>query len=222
MTLRSDAARWGTLAKFFHWTIALLIVGAGIVGLYMTGLPNAPQKIRIYAIHKSVGLTVLALALLRLAWRLYDRRPDEVPMPRWQAVGARMVHGLLYLLIFALPLSGWLYNSASGYPLQWWGLVQLPSLSGGSDATLKPLAHGLHEWLFWILVATLVAHAGAALVHHFVERDATLARMLPWRLKRLAAPTATAPEQMPIPAPAEPAVSEPAVSEPAPSETKEE
>lgn len=185
MTLRSNGARWGALAKFFHWTIALLIIGCGIVGLTMTDLPNSPQKVRVYAIHKSVGLTVLALGLLRLAWRLYDRRPEELPMPRWQTLCARTVHALLYAVIFALPISGWLYNSASGYPLQWWGALQLPSLTGGSDATLKPLAHEAHEWLFWILAAMVVAHASAAFMHHFVERDATLARMLPWRSKRL-------------------------------------
>lgn len=209
MTLRSDATRWGALAKFFHWTIALLIISAGIAGLYMTDLPNAPQKIRLYAIHKSVGLTVLALALLRLAWRLYDRRPNEMPMPRWQAFGARIVHVLLYVLIFALPISGWLYNSASGYPLQWWGMIPLPNLTGGSDAVLKSLAHEAHEWLFWILVAALVAHAGAALIHHFFERDATLVRMLPWRSKRLAS-LGTMPPSSKLAAP-----------DPAPSDIKE-
>ena len=88
MSLRSDDTRWGGVAKAFHWLMAVLILGLGAVGLVMADLANSPQKLKIYALHKSVGLTVLALALLRLAWRLLDRRPRDLPMPRWQALAA--------------------------------------------------------------------------------------------------------------------------------------
>lgn len=193
MAFKSDANRWGVGARTLHWLMALLIIGAGIVGLYMSDLPNSPQKIRIYALHKSVGLTVLALLLLRFVWRLADRRPDEVPMPAWQAMGARVVHLLLYALMLLLPLSGWLYNSASGYPLQWFGLFNLPSLTGGADPALKGVAHEFHEYGFWLLVVALVAHAGAALKHHIVDRDDTLVRMLPLLRRRAAVPTSVEP-----------------------------
>lgn len=183
MALKSEANRWGAGARALHWIMAVLIIVLGLVGLYMSELPNSPQKIKIYAVHKSIGLTVLALLLLRLAWRMADRRPDEVPMPHWQALAARGVHGLLYVLMFVLPLSGWLYNSASGYPLQWFSLFNLPSLSGGADPALKSLAHTIHTYGFYVLVLALLAHAGAALKHHFVDRDDTLVRMLP-RLRR--------------------------------------
>ncbi|WP_425507998.1 cytochrome b [Tahibacter caeni] len=189
----SDPNRWGLGARTLHWTMAVLIIGAGIVGLYMSDLPNSPQKIRIYALHKSVGLTVLALLLLRVTWSLADRRPVEVPMPPWQAMAARTVHLLLYALMLLLPLSGWLYNSASGYPLQWFGLVNLPSLTGGPDPALKGVAHELHEYGFWLLVLALVAHAGAALKHHIVDRDDTLVRMLPLLRRRAAVPTSAVP-----------------------------
>lgn len=179
MALKSEANRWGAGARTLHWIMAVLIIGLGLVGLYMSDLPNSPQKIKIYALHKSVGLTVLALLLLRLAWRMADRRPDEVPMPRWQALAARAVHGLLYVLMFALPLSGWLYNSASGYPLQWFSLFNLPSLTGGADPALKGAAHLIHEYGFYVLVLALLAHVGGALKHHFIDRDDTLVRMLP-------------------------------------------
>ncbi|WP_313920052.1 cytochrome b [Tahibacter sp.] len=184
MALKSEANRWGVGARTLHWIMAVLIIGLGLVGLYMSDLPNSPQKIKIYALHKSVGLTVLALLLLRLAWRLADRRPDELPMPRWQALAARAVHGLLYVLMFALPLSGWLYNSASGYPLQWFSLFNLPSLTGGADPALKGLAHNIHVYGFYVLVLALLAHAGAALKHHFIDRDDTLVRMLPLLRRR--------------------------------------
>lgn len=186
MALRSDDERWGSAAKTFHWLMAVLILTLGCVGLYMADLPNSPQKIKIYALHKSIGLTVLALALLRLSWRAVDRRPPDVPMPRWQALAARGAHVALYVFMLALPLSGWLYNSASGFPLQWFGLFNLPSLSGGRDDALKAIAHELHEAGWWLLLAVVVAHAAAALKHHFVDRDATLARMLPWRSRAAA------------------------------------
>jgi cytochrome b561 len=188
MAFKSDAQRWGTAARSLHWIMALLIIGAGIAGLYMTGLSNSPQKIKIYAIHKSVGLTVLALLLLRLSWRLFDRRPDDLPMPRWQARAAHATHALLYVLMLAMPLSGWLYNSASGYPLQWFWSFNLPSLTGGRDEGLKAVAHFVHEWGFWLLALLLLAHAGAALKHHLFDRDDTLVRMLPLLRRRRAAP----------------------------------
>lgn len=197
MAIRSEAQRWGLGARTLHWLMALLIIGLGLVGLYMTDLPNSAQKVRIYALHKSVGLTVLALLLLRLAWRLADRRPDELPMPHWQALAARAVHVLLYLLMLVLPLSGWLYNSASGYALQWFGLFNLPSLSGGADAALKATAHAVHEYGFYVLVLALLAHAGAALKHHFVDRDDTLIRMLPLLRRHRATPTSPEPATTP-------------------------
>lgn len=206
MPLKSDPNRWGVGARSLHWLMAVLIIGLGLVGLYMTDLANSPQKIKIYALHKSIGLTVLALLLLRLAWRLADRRPADLPMPRWQAFAARAVHVLLYLLMLALPLSGWTYNSASGYPLQWFGLFNLPSLTGGADAALKGIAHAVHEYGFYLLALLLLAHVGAALKHHFVDRDETLVRMLPMLRRRVAAapsPTvvATPPPEVAAPAP---------------------
>ena len=179
MAIKSNDYHWGTVAKTFHWLVALLIVVNGSLGLYMTDLKPGMDKISIYAIHKSVGLTVLALFLLRLSWRWFDPRPRDLPMPRWQRFAAHATHGVLYLLMAAIPLSGWLFNSANGNPLQWFKLFNLPGLVDKNKA-LADVFHQTHEWLFWILVVVLVAHVGGALMHHFVERDNTLRRMLPF------------------------------------------
>ena len=183
MPLKSDANRWGSLAKLFHWTIVLLILAQGVIGLVMVELPKKPNIIPIYTFHKSLGLTILELAILRLTWRLFDRRPAEPPtMPRWQVLGARGGHALLYGLLFAVPLSGWWFDSASSLrPLYWWGLVRMPSLTGGADKALKELAQETHETLFWLLVLVAAGHAAMALVHHFYNRDDVLRRMLPGR-----------------------------------------
>jgi cytochrome b561 len=179
MSLRSNDRQWGSVAKFFHWLMALAILGNGIFGLCMDFAHSPMQKIGWFAWHKSIGLTVLALFLLRLLWRAVDRRPPDEPGPRWQRVAAHMVHGLLYVLIVALPLSGWWFNSLRGFPLQWFKLFNLPALTGKNEE----LAHtviGIHEYLFYFLLLVLVAHAGAALKHHVFDNDNVLRRMLPF------------------------------------------
>lgn len=179
MQWRNSDDRWGTVARLLHWTIALLIIGLVVVGLLMQELPNSLFKLKVYAWHKSFGLTVLALVLIRLGWRLIDRRPAYPPdLPRWQRRLSGIAHGLMYLLMLGMPLSGWLYNSASNFPLRWFNLVSVPSLAG-PDPELKRLALDIHVYGFYLLAMLLSLHVAAALHHHFVKRDATLARMLP-------------------------------------------
>ncbi|MDA3915165.1 cytochrome b [Oleiagrimonas sp.] len=182
MPLRNNAKHWGAVQQAFHWLIVLLILAQGTIGLVMVNLPKKPSVFAIYNLHKSIGLTILALAVLRIAWRLFDGRPPHLPMPDWQRRVASLTHGALYVLLFAVPLSGWLFDSASALrPLHWWGLVRMPSLTGGPAPHLRHFAAGLHETLFWCLIVLAVLHAAAALRHHFVDRDATLRRMLPGR-----------------------------------------
>lgn len=179
MIWKNTDERWGIVSQGLHWLVVVLIIAIAAIGLTMGDLPNSPDKIRTYALHKSLGLTVLGLALLRLAWRLWAGAPAPVAgTPRWQERIATLAHAGLYLLLFAMPLTGWLFNSAAGYPLQWFGLFNLPRLVA-RDADLRELAGELHEAGFWLLVLLVSAHAGAALYHHFLKRDATLSRMLP-------------------------------------------
>ena len=178
MTFR-NRHKWGAMAQFFHWVMALAILGNGVFGLLMDLAHSPMQKINWLALHKSIGLTVLGLFLLRLAWRMADRRPPEEPAPRWQQVTAHVVHGLLYVLIAAMPLSGWWFNSVSGKPLQWFKLFNLPALAQKND-DIRHFAHNLHEYLFWFLLLVLVAHVGAALKHHVFDKDNVLRRMLPF------------------------------------------
>lgn len=179
MTLKNTDSRWGPVSQLLHWTIVLMILGQGTVGLLMTDMRNSPDKIQVYALHKSFGLTILALVVLRLLWRWYAGTPRPVPgMPRWQERVASLSHWGLYLLLFAIPISGWMLNSAAGFPLQWFGLFNLPAITG-KDQDLRELAEELHELLFWGLAALALVHAAAAFYHHLFQHDATLARMLP-------------------------------------------
>lgn len=193
MKLRSDLEHWGAIAKSFHWIVALAILGNGVFGLCMDLASNPMQKINWLALHKSIGLTVLALMLLRMAWRWPDGRPREEPAPRWQLIAARATHAVLYLLALALPLSGWWYNSVTGKPLQFFKLFNLPALAIKDD-TLRHFSHAVHEYLFWFLILVLVGHVGAALKHHVFDGDNVLRRMLPFgRLRNDKTPTGERP-----------------------------
>ena len=192
--------RWGATSQLLHWTIAVLILSIGAVGLVMGELPRSPKWFWVYTLHKSLGLTVLALVLVRIAWRLYAGAPPPVEgTPRWQARLASLTHGAIYVLILAMPLSGWLYDSASGLrPFRWFGLAEVPKLSPPHEA-LADAMHETHELLVWVLIALVIGHAGAALYHHFVRRDATLARMLPrrWRAGSVVPTAAPSPDLPP-------------------------
>lgn len=178
MSWKSTPLRWGRVMQSLHWLTALLVLGLLIVGLLMDDLPTSPTKIKVYALHKSIGLTVLGLLVLRMLWRLYDRRPTPPPMPAWQHWAARLTHVGLYACLLVMALSGWVYNSASNFALRWFGLFSVPALSG-PDKHLKELAHEVHETTWIILLLLIALHVGAALKHHLVDKDHTLRAMLP-------------------------------------------
>jgi cytochrome b561 len=167
-------------ALSLHWLIALLILSAFTLGLYMHELPLSPYKLRLYSYHKWLGVTVFLLVCFRLYWRL-THRPPALPerMPRWERLAAEGVHYLLYALMLLIPLSGWLMSSAKGFQTVWFGVLPLPDLVG-KDKALGDMLQALHELLNYTLAGLLAGHIGAALKHHFIERDDILARMLPW------------------------------------------
>ena len=171
---------WGRFSIALHWLSFLLVLALAAIGLTMEEMDAGTAKVQVYALHKSLGLTVLFLTALRLAWRLFERRPDPLAgLPRWQHALASLTHFGLYALLLLVPLSGWWFNSSAGYPLHWFGLFALPPL-GGFDRDIKHQASETHEFLFWCLAALVAVHALAALWHHYRWQDRTLARMLPW------------------------------------------
>lgn len=191
MSLKNSSDRWGGVSQLLHWTTVVLILVIAYIGLTMGDLPNGPDKIKTYALHKSIGLTILALVTLRVLWRLYAGAPHPVPgSPRWQERIASLTHFGIYVLLFAIPISGWVVNSSAGFPLQWFGLFNLPAIVERSH-DLHEIAEEAHELMFWLLALMVAAHAGAAFYHHLFQQDATLARMLPrgW-LKAPGAPAA--------------------------------
>lgn len=163
-----------------HWLIALGIVIAFGMGLTMTSMPGiTPLKLRLFNWHKWLGVTLLALATIRLLWRLsHPAPPLPTSIPRWQRIVAEGTHYGLYVLMFAIPLSGYFYSLAAGFPVVYLGLIPLPVLIE-PNPTLKPVLKAVHFWLNMGLFTLVMAHVGAALKHHFVDRDEILRRMWP-------------------------------------------
>jgi len=179
MPLTNTATRYGLVPQFLHWIVVILVVTQYVLAEAADELPLGIEKLAMLARHKSVGITILLVALVRIAWRLFDRPPPAPPMPAWQRRASMLVHWGLYALLFALPLTGWMMSSAANYPVSWFGLVQLPDLVMPSEE-LKEVLEEVHEGLFVALVSLAGLHVLAALKHQFVDRDGLLSRMLPW------------------------------------------
>lgn len=174
-----DAHRYRAGAKWLHWLIALAVIGLIIVGLIMTSMKMSPKTLQLYMNHKSMGLTVLVLMIVRLVYR-WRHPPPPLPetMPRWQRLSAHYTHIALYVLLFAMPISGWLMNGASGFPMKYFHLFQVPDLIGKSSVALNWFK-GMHQWMAYTLMVLIGVHVLAALKHALVDRDGVLQRMLP-------------------------------------------
>jgi cytochrome b561 len=161
-----------------HWLLALMIVVSFCVGLYMHNLPLSPTRLKLYNWHKWAGITILSLSALRLLWRLSHRPPADLAMPAWQARIAHGVHAALYALFFAVPLVGWAYSSAAGFPIVVFGVLPLPDFVA-PDKALADLIKPWHGTLAWALAVLVAAHVAAALKHQFIDRDGLIDRMRP-------------------------------------------
>lgn len=171
--------RYGSPLAWLHWLSASTIIAAAMIGWYMVALPMSLRALKLFNWHKWLGVSALALLLLRLGARLYGPVPAPPPMSRTQQSLARFAHLALYVLMLSTPLLGWAYSSAAGFPVRWWGLLPLPDWvprDRALAAALKPL----HQASAWLLVGLAALHIGAALKHQFLDRDGLLRRMRPW------------------------------------------
>ena len=178
MAIADTGGRYSGAAIALHWLTAVLIVANIGLGLSMVPLPISPRKLQWYIWHKWIGITVFLLTCARLGWRWVRPPPAPVAMPEWQQRAATGAHLLLYALLLLVPVSGWLYSSATGVQVVYLGLIPLPDLVP-NDKALATVLRATHLTLNFTLFALVCVHAAAALKHHFVDRDPVLTRMLP-------------------------------------------
>ena len=181
MKLANTDQRYGIAAIVLHWLLAALITALVVLGIYMVGLPDVgfnATKIILILTHKEIGIVVLGLVAVRLAWREWNTLPRLVEtLPEWQKVIAIFVHLSFYALMLALPITGWLMSSAAGIPVSVLNLFTLPDFLPHDDPLFERLRL-LHDWLGYAMALLICLHAGAALGHHFFLRDGTLRKML--------------------------------------------
>ncbi|BBO19344.1 MAG: cytochrome b [Rhodocyclaceae bacterium] len=169
---------YGRTAIALHWLIALLIFCAFPLGVYMHELPFSPGRLKLYSYHKWIGVTVFLLAIARVAWRIGHPAPPPAGMPAWQRIASVATHHLLYVLILAVPVSGWLMSSAKGFQTVYLGMIPLPDLLA-KDKELGDMLTTVHQILNFTMAALVITHVAAALKHYVVDRDEVLGRMIP-------------------------------------------
>jgi len=179
MMIKNTSQQWGLVSLALHWGIALLLLLVIALGLVGQELPLSGDKIKIFVYHKSVGILLLALVLLRIYWKLSQAQPQKAAgITAQQHKMAGIGHRVLYGLMLALPVSGWLLNSAAGFPFKWMDLFVFPNIPGVGES-LKDVFVQVHLYLFYGLITVLAGHIGIALLHHFKLKDEVLTRMLP-------------------------------------------
>ncbi len=176
MQIINTEKHFGLVAIFFHWVMAMIIIGLVALGLYMTSIPVSPQKFKYYGWHKEFGILILMLVSMRIIWRYGNKVPALTELPWWERLAARATHWLFYGFMFALPITGWLMSSASGRTVSFFGLFLLPHLIPANHGQSLLFAE-IHTWIAYGLIATFCLHVAAALKHQFIDKDDIMQRI---------------------------------------------
>jgi len=176
MHWRNTNHRYGLISIALHWVMAILVIALFALGKYMITLDYYhPMYLALPEWHRGLGVLTALLLVMRLLWRWSNPLPDLSGRP-WEKPLARLVHRLFYVLLLAIVISGYLISTADGHALAVFGWFDIPALTRG--ANLEDRAGAVHNFLAWLLAFMLAMHVGGALKHHFIDKDATLMRML--------------------------------------------
>jgi len=176
--LRNTVDSYGSLTKTLHWLIAILIIAMLALGFLLESIPEHLRGFWV-GLHKSVGLTLLLLMFIRLIWRFLNIQPLlPITVPAWEQLAARSVHVFLYLVLFAMPVTGLAMSSYGGHPVFFWGWFNA-ALPVAENKNLASTFFDAHSIIAWVIIALIVLHVAAALKHHFIEKNNVLRKMLP-------------------------------------------
>jgi len=169
---------YGAVAKILHWSVVGLLVAQYAIGWFMPDIHHSMEPGRAMIAHVSVGITVLALIIVRLAWRVFHPVMPDPSLPLWQRYASGVIHWLLYTLVIATTMTGWLFASFRGWTIPYFFAVPLPMLASESASAIR-FIHGWHQAMEWSLLVVIGIHIAAALMHVFLYRDRIMQRMLP-------------------------------------------
>jgi len=179
MQIRNTINKYGIVSILLHWIIAIIVIGMLTLGIYMSDLPNSLYKLKLYGWHKEWGFVVLFLITLRIIWKMRNVSPSlTAPIPYWQIVIAKLTHWMFYLILFVMPITGWIITSSANLPVSFFGFFVIPVITSRSK-NVQHLFANIHSWVAYILIALIVLHILAALKHAFIDKDDILKRMLP-------------------------------------------
>jgi len=180
MGYKNTESTYGSITKIIHWTIFFMMAGVLATGTVVIRLTEKnPLKEQIYMLHESFGVIILALVFLRVAWRLNNVKPSLPNTAPWERVAEHTVHFLLYFILIVQPLSGWITATSSGYILQFFNLFPLPTPGISESKSIADLSSQIHLIVAWSIAAIVSIHIGAALKHHYIDKDNVLKRMMP-------------------------------------------
>ncbi|WP_319557949.1 cytochrome b [Thiomicrorhabdus sp.] len=176
MELKNGENSYGVISRANHWISAALFIGLVILGIYMHELDKGPEKTELYALHKSLGIGLFMLMILRLVWLKVSPNPEQLSKTKFEHILGHAVKGILYLAMLILPISGWVMSNSGGHPVAFFDLFTLPTIVG-ENHDIHEIAEEVHEIGKWMLLIILL-HVAGALKHHIVYKDSTLLRML--------------------------------------------
>ncbi|MBS0350480.1 MAG: cytochrome b [Proteobacteria bacterium] len=177
--IKGNGYAYGWMMQLLHWILAVLIIGMLAIGLSFLFIPNGPVKSQLIGLHKSVGMTILFLMIIRICWRAYDVQPPlPITVAPWEKIAARTVQAAFYLVLLIMPLSGWLLSSFGGHPVMVWNWFNA-AVPVTKNPQISQNFFTIHAVFAWILIGLIVLHVGAALKHHFMEKNNVLRRMIP-------------------------------------------
>jgi len=175
--LKNTENSYGLISRANHWLSAILFIGLIALGLYMSDLEKSPAKFELYDLHKSLGIIVFTLIILRLIWLKISPNPEQLSKNKFEHILGHAVKGILYLALIMMPLSGWIMSNSGGHDVAFFNLFTLPNFVGEND-TIHEISETFHGLAGKIMIAVILLHFAGALKHHFVYKDSTLLRML--------------------------------------------
>ncbi len=177
MPIKNTRQAFGYITKWLHWLSALIVLGLLLLGFWMTTLPYTPFKLEIYALHKSFGITIIALTLIRASWKIYNAPPPPLQThTKTERIAAKTIHRVLYISLLAMPISGWVMSSSGNFPNNFFGLWDLPNIAPKNEEIFE-ISKQVHELIAYILIASIALHIIGAIKHHIIDKDTTLKRM---------------------------------------------